>query len=1729
MATVSTDGNTLSFTPTENLHFDGVSFEDNFTLEVDVENNPGTPAAILRTDPVYTVKRTGSSGRFVPERTGGQPILDTGLTKAFEFQGTINPITDLDDFIVVNNGPNAGIYQITALLNVSVEPDVVRVQLDRDAVMMDGVNGIQILEAPSVELVSIFNEGDFGSGFEYTYTFRVTDPRVTAETPIKEIYRVERLARPPSSSGTVINPLAGPPAAESGTQPAYSFDMFESNITIIDYQTFSVRDDTGVPFIRSTDSSAPGVGMSETVTTTVDEFAGVIQLSGNIDYEHRSGVESVQITTSRLTLNAGYRLSVKNLFTQVDYNDYEDENTFTAMNVNRPRLDSVAASEDVIEVTYDEAMRQDSGNLNNPKDYTISGPSLVTVQKVQSINDRSVALLTQGLMAGDYTLTISASTPKDVAGNPLDPTFNSAIFTATTPLQSRSIFTDKGPINKPPLTLQTGTAATLDSSNTVTLTGAALTLTDIGKIVRLSSSASNNSDYKISAILSTEQARVVANFILPDANDGTIDWRIIDPRTGQIADDPSDVTVRINGSEETPEAVIGLRGQVVLSATPDIADTVEVDYDYCCNPRVEIRRLNSQEFRLNGWNRDYGGITGSHHHYRFNNVLVDPSNYDPDNLSAALPAPKLRGLKYRAYERAYTAVLNDPNLLLLNTPNHKIAYPPASRPLTESSIFYEGLTLPENDATNPWARKGTGTASVLAGVLTVNDNVTGPFPTGEPLFWTQSLDLTFDHIFSAAWRFSLDSVTTAEGIWTGVAAGYSDDLKAYVVGFLDNGGTKQIGFLKVGTDEGLTIASSWIGGVDGNGDPTGAAADLDWSVLHSYRISRDQLGTVRLYVDGDVIETLRIIPDEAPNLEELNSPFDEIQGAFFGSLSREAESSSSWDFYRYLIQPINIQQSSPSSFVSYEANLLPEVDPSPWTPIGFHGTASIVSADTLLLDATSGTDSATSAVAGLVGGDFKGYLKVEPLLTASSQFSVDFNTQLLTYTHSTDPDGLAVMVDDGNRLIQLSFIVDQDSPLLSYGGRSLPTGFSPYVWSELGTQTASMLGRYLNISDTDNADGKVYFVEDTAPVASTDRVISSTTDYILECRCRVNSFTADGGGFAGAFMQAYDSTRSVGILLKEVAGVRYVAFHSDGADLAAQFAFEWNDGGFHTYRVRKSTTGNLVSVFADNTLLGTLAYSSFTVPPADPVGVVSFGSSTAASAQALSDVDWAYCNAWRINTDVVATTLPRKYVGLWKGSSLGDLRDYHVPLKAQGKDASVIGNTITDPLADFITAGVAQGDKLVVDVGSNAGIYTVDVVLDGQNLTLTSAWPLQPSKVNYRIAEETDWTIAKDYRIFRNTTGEVSVFSDAAATPIIATSYDSINIPASGTGFLRTVTNGLPAVAFGAFSPENLSQSQWGYLRYGITKQGNDDLIVPPHQILNQWNVMESPERLFSTLPFTLTDFKSSSTGITPQTDPDFLDSATAYTQLNERTPIVPLTQTFENRGPYVTQVFTSTLNDPEDLLNSGDFLLNDDNIQFSLVVPDDILYTCLKITEDESGETNLIAPFDDDCQPMYGALSYQNDVCLDYTADTLPENDTTAGTPWVLNSDNPAEASASAFAGELTYSTGAGGTKTVYLNNTPLPDAPSLQTTVTFRLRLLNDSTSGTGDSQVRFGMSAPGMTIGLGLATTSNGDRLVLAFDINSGAILGQTVFDFLDGNYHTYTITRNPSTQLVEISVA
>ena len=1288
--------------------------------------------------------------------------------------------------------------------------------------------------------------------------------------------------------------------------------------------------------------------------------------------------------------------------------------------------------------------------LIDPASYSITGPSSISVTHVYMVDQSTVALIATGFVTGVYTLTVSSSV-EDTDEDVLIDTVVS--FQAQIPYSARSIYTDHGPIVKPPLSMQSGHQWSVQTASSnfagivyqTTLNGAILA-TDTRLVVssltgfygnptnynlkidseylavvaasgteltvlrgRKSSSAVDHADstpvelfgavtlsevvlpggafisshvdlyltlggstvnggsYKILKVVNATRLQVQASFRAPssDPNDNNLlnTWNLYDPKTGFIADDPSDVVVRVNSTPVTVDLVIGLLGQIVLTTPPAHLSSIAVDYEWMYDPSVEIRRLNSREFRLNNGDNQ-ASLTGRP--YLYDNVLQRStgasSRIANDDIRAPLPQPLLRDVFYRAYERKYTAALNDKTLLRLNTPKNRIAYPPLSRKLSEVSVTYDGDILPESDPIAPWVRNGVGTASIVSGDLVVIDNTSGPFPTGQPFYWTRGVDLSFKNVYAATWRMKIDA-TVPDGVFTGVSTGWSDNYRAVILGYLIEGGLHKIGFLNRGAGNTLSLIGSWTGGMDSSGNPTGIPVSFDWSIYHSYRFLKDINGTINLFVDGEAVETLQITEDQLPLLEELDATFNQIQNIFFGSLSREATSQSTWQFVRYLILPTDATQSVPFVDVSYgqppPLTVLPEDFSKPWTPIGYHGNESLVTIGPnvdLILDSTSYTSNQSS----LIGGDFRGFTRIEPLLGVSSSVVLDFGVSLRTYTHGIIPNAVMAAIDDGKFLVQVCFFPTQYQPKVSYPGRSMPQDATPDPWTSLGGAPAYMIGRTLRIEDSSVTDGRLFSVNDLEPTGSDNRIFDAPIDYLFEFQCAVISFVQDGTPehFCGATTDVFDGTRTIGVMLNEDgSGNPFVSFHSDGT-IVSSIPFNWKDGAPHTYRVTKNTAASLVVLFVDNVLLGSTPYTSFSFAMGTPT--LSFGSTNQISVfQSKSVVDWYYVNGWRGQP----STGVRRYVGIWKGSDSDSLLGYYLPTLASGR-ANTHGNVLEDLTADFLSDLVQPGGDLIIDDDVNRGIYTIASVGSTTITIDDSITPFpQPGAtvVRYRVPRETDWTTDHTYQILRDPTGFVGLFQDASSVPLIRVEYDHVTLPPSSVGLPSVINRGLPSVSWGAFDSTNLSQTAWDFVHYAITTSPIEVQIVPPHQVSNQRNVMASPEHLFGTLPHSHTQYSSASTGVPYQWEAYVNDpSVRAFTKLNEGTPPVPLTQTFKKSRTVTISVPPTGFGDSafgSDAFGAG----NLPSRTITIPASTGALYNNLEVIEKTSGEAGLISAFSDE------------------------------------------------------------------------------------------------------------------------------------------------------------------------
>jgi len=259
---------------------------------------------------------------------------------------------------------------------------------------------------------------------------------------------------------------------------------------------------------------------------------------------------------------------------------------------------------------------------------------------------------------------------------------------------------------------------------------------------------------------------------------GPFNWQVSDPRYGQVADDTSDVDVKVNGFPSGIEAVFGLLGAVVLSNKPSNLDSVEIDYDYLKNLPTRIASLNTFEYVLNqDGNTNFSGLPGNK--YKARSFLPN----DNKTVGSAF-SPQKTDWKYKGYERKYCAVLNDPNSLLLNVPTNRISYPVFEKSVGETVIRYDPTSLP-NLSSDPWQLKGLPSASIANNQLVIADSSSEIGADSEPPFYSKSIDLQFESLTFSAFRSSIDEEElTLEGDFTGVAFGLSDGYKTSLVGFL---------------------------------------------------------------------------------------------------------------------------------------------------------------------------------------------------------------------------------------------------------------------------------------------------------------------------------------------------------------------------------------------------------------------------------------------------------------------------------------------------------------------------------------------------------------------------------------------------------------------------------------------------------------------------------------------------------------------------------------------------------------------------------------------------------------------------------------------------------------------------------------------------------------------------------------------------------------------------------
>lgn len=1131
---------------------------------------------------------------------------------------------------------------------------------------------------------------------------------------------------------------------------------------------------------------------------------------------------------------------------------------------------------------------------------------------------------------------------------------------------------------------------------------------------------------------------------------GPFQWTLYDPRIGQIADETSDVSVKVNGLPASVDAVFGLLGAVVLTTKPSPSDSVSVSYSYMANPPVQLRRLNSAEFGLNQFgNGNLAGLPG--HKYRSRSYLLDPDRVRSE-VSSPFQPRRVRW-KYKAFERGYTAALNDPNTLLLNVPSNRVAYPVLNETVKEVTVRYDPTSLPQ-DATDPWTLEGIGTLTLQPGgsELVIVDTSTASGPNSRPPFFSHPINLQFESVTSAAFRARVDEDTLVyDRSYTGVGFGLTDGAKAALFGFIVSRATnlssaisiandlkakwaahlvltgthrpddpdetvdvvdasdlpsliilanrmkelfndhlaKGAGTVHVAADTvnpvtlpdavfeqdaldlvnalfdryNAHLTQSGVHYVDDTVNPVPMARQVgiltnrgfpefdtswnsyavDWSEYVTYRIVRDPDGRVSLYLSGSVTPIASAEHAELPAASDLDLKLDEMQQVLFGSLGAQTASTSHWAFIRANIAPIDANQIGDNKSVSYVPSVVPELDPAaPWITLGQSGFDR-VQGGKLVSDSTGGATDAQEEGLGLTTGAFKGYLRLEPILSSTTTSIVEFTANLGYWTHSLDNRAAGVFVDDG--LFSTHFLFLQATPT-----PASVTGTSPEPFNIAAGDTL-ILALGSSLPQT------VLFSAPVTTVAAAAAVINAAVGFTF-----ASAVTSAGS----TFVQLTDSVLGSSSRFQLVGGEAltklglspgtYFGRDSNPEPKVAWFGADFPDLDFPVW----SRSGDQASEMLNRTLRITdasftdfRAYSLVDTLYTAPVlsaandwkcdfrmkvlssmqgGQVVTGSSLFFCGALVSldegpagknvEVQIAqdnsgtpFLNVLSYNPTTGALDSMGEFPFNWKD---GQTHTYNIyTSKASGLVIVLADNTVlgmfpysslnggfTVPSVNFGSGGNPVANSDLRGAMSVVDWESIVVFRDGK--VSDSAAPSRryvgvygggdPSLLSSYYVHQIDWASPHTYRLVRDPVHGVTVYVDGGDVPVISVNYDPLKLPPASSSFLKPITDGRSCVAFGAFNASEMSRTVLGLLKYSLGKITVTDRLVPPHQVLNQGNVVTSGEHLRTPSPHTHQGFTVYSGG-TPLDDFLADPALVASTELGEGMPPVPLTQNLETRG----------------------------------------------------------------------------------------------------------------------------------------------------------------------------------------------------------------------------------------
>lgn len=903
----------------------------------------------------------------------------------------------------------------------------------------------------------------------------------------------------------------------------------------------------------------------------------------------------------------------------------------------------------------------------------------------------------------------------------------------------------------------------------------------------------------------------------------------------------NDVRVFLNNTEIVVSNVNPYYGEIELEipipfTTPG-TNNVEVDYYWMKNPVLEFPGYNVRGAVLNKADQS-GNITYEDQYFsRFRYTLVFPNR--------ARQQPPRYAYRFLAFERAYSAVMNDPTTLLLNQDSHAIAVPDFEGYPKAITDNFEGTYFPAIDG---WLLSGNISESIEDNELYVLDkNISGNYDTGSFGFFSKSIEVSLPVVSTIAARLSISSYDFT-GVFSGVGIGIHNNSRFFIVGAIQINGLFHIGMLKNFLDP--TISTSWEVGISESVEiissntyltnttviPQGLGVGHRLQILEGsqqgvYTIS-DLVyldnGDVEISIDGTFPANYELWGNNKatiyyefrwdngePFTLRLIVDFDECfaESYIYGSLTRK------------VARIEKLYDDAQPSHALFNFNLTEEgqifwghltrdaVSVTKWSFFRWSVTPTynvhvpVISYDmdmSSIPDLINCGDWFTTqdfGSASLYNSDELsikspyrstntdlsfGYTRIEPMFRVGHHVDLEFVIRELYSSQSFD--GTIVRISDGIKVVHfstLSYIEDGTRKLFTRPSASL-YGFSDpilqsWVMSNDFTLSTKSSYRLLNLSSDIDQYGMYGYI-----ISGINGVYPDTGSRDLEFKLRINNFTGNNVGILfGCSVAIYNNLlpRDLSIAWEIISGVKSISIYSDNTFILS-FPYAW-DLEFHVYTIKHDGISQSANIIIDDIVVYTgIPYSSLIPISGSIANTVYFGKPSPGTISNI-DLEYLYC----------LCSLPNNLyntVGIWTGGNLNDINSWRLP-RTDGTGAvnsSLSANIVQMNHVSPITI------KLHLDADWGVTLLRPDIPLP---LTATTTFATQITNVS------NSW-----------------LHLEYAELPVDIKSFGSIQ--------------------FGCLSPTNISSSLWDRLSYRIYNHYNNDYRSSPNMVLNQVNSVHSGE-----------------------------------------------------------------------------------------------------------------------------------------------------------------------------------------------------------------------------------------------------------------------------------------------